>query len=256
MKPFILLIGLFGLLIVNVNAQLTCEKFFNVSLCNDCQQEVWNSEHGSSTCTFFTKIYGEIQYDPYAFDYNLTSYDQAVKNICSIDFSCTYEEDKQIWERIEEKCATELTTYVDWSANPLSLESTIVEPYAAVLLFFFTVPEYSSLCHKTSSGELCGIESIRPLVDWLKQEIPEGKINFSYDFLFVYKEDGTRIEIPVEFRSSCGECGKNMMKVYKNWMDQHAVPDLIVNNMFGGSLKRVQDYFSCPILISNSLNIS
>lgn len=152
MKIFILLIGLFVLLIVNVNAQLTCEKFFSVPLCNECQQEVWDFEHSSSTCAFFSKLYAEVQYDPYTFDYNLTSYDQAVKNACSIDFSCTYEEGKQIWERIEEKCVNELTTYVDWSANPLSLNITDVEPYAALLLFYFSVPEYSSLCHKTSSG--------------------------------------------------------------------------------------------------------
>jgi hypothetical protein len=96
---------------------------------------------------------------------------------------------------------------------------------------------------------LCGIESIRPLVDWLKREIPEGKVQFSYDFLFVFKEDGTRIKVPTELVTKCGECGKNMMKEYKNWMDQHTVPVPIVNNMFDGSLEAVQEYFSCPIFL-------
>ncbi|CAB4479561.1 hypothetical protein RhiirA1_511644 [Rhizophagus irregularis] len=249
MKIFILLIGLLLLLIVNVKAQLTCEKYFGVSLCNECQKELWNSGQSPSTCTFFNKLFAEVQYDPYTFNYNLTSYDKAVKKACSIEFSCTYEEGKQIWERVEEKCANELTIYVDWSANPSSLDETVVAPYATLLLFYFAVPEYSSLCHKTSNGELCGIESIRPLVDWLKQEIPEGKVQFSYDFLFAYKEDGTRIKVPMELVTKCSECGKNMMKEYKNWMDQHAVPDPIVKNMFNGSLEAVQEYFSCPILL-------
>uniref|UniRef100_U9TRF6 Uncharacterized protein n=1 Tax=Rhizophagus irregularis (strain DAOM 181602 / DAOM 197198 / MUCL 43194) TaxID=747089 RepID=U9TRF6_RHIID len=37
----------------------------------------------------------------------------------------------------------------------------------------------------------------------------------------------------MELVGYCGECGKNMIKEYKSWMDKFAVPDVILNKVFG-----------------------
>src|ERR1043165_2847616 len=71
-----------------------------------------------------------------------------------------------------------------------------------------------------SISELCGIDYIVPLVDWLKKEIPDGKFAISYDNKFVYKEDGSRLEIPRELLV-CGDCPEKMAKEYVNWPQQH-----------------------------------
>ncbi|GES81584.1 hypothetical protein GLOIN_2v1846162 [Rhizophagus clarus] len=226
MKIIILFISL---LIVNVNAiysNLTCEDHFDVSHCNECQQEVWNFRSNALGCGFFV-----------------------IKNVCSADFSCGYEDVKKKLQNVEEKCSNELSTFIDWSANPLVLDHNVVSAYATIILYYFAVPEHNSICHKASSGELCGVESIKPLVEWLRQEIPEGKVHFSYDYSYVFKDDETRIEIPLNLVTNCGECGKNMIKEYKAWTEKFAIPDVILNNVFRNSLEGLLEYYSCPLIL-------
>ncbi|CAB4427174.1 unnamed protein product [Rhizophagus irregularis] len=243
-----LLIFFVALLIVNVNAKLTCEERFGVSLCNECQNEVWDYGRDPLGCGFFSSIFSEIEHSSFFLKYNLTFYNEIVKNSCSADFSCSYDEGKKMWKKIEEKCANELTIYIDWSANPSLLDHTVVSSYATIFSYYSAVPGRNSICHKASSGELCGIEAIKPLVDWLKQEIPEGNVQFSYDQQYVYKKDGTRIQVPMELMAHCGECGKNMIKEYKTWMDKFAVPDVILKNIFDNNLEALQGRFSCPLI--------
>ncbi|GBC05822.1 hypothetical protein RclHR1_06440009 [Rhizophagus clarus] len=253
MKPFMFFIALFSLLLVNTNAQLTCEQHFNTPVCNECQTELWNSSgNQSTTCTFYGNLFMEYQQKPFTYDYNMTSFDNLINELCSSEFTCTYEESKQIWGNIMEKCANELSTYVDWSAAPSTLEQnqhSVIASYGSLFFFYFAVPEHNSICYKSSSGEFCGVESIKPVIDWLKQEVPEGNIQISYDHQFVYKEDGTSIKIPTELLTSCGECGVNMINEYENWIDQYGVPDPIVKNVFGGSLDALKVYSSCPLVL-------
>lgn len=85
----------------------------------------------------------------------MTTFDITLNNLCSAEFTCTYEESAQFWRNIEEKCANELTTYVDWSATPSSLEQnqhTVIASYGSLLFFYFAVPEHNSICYKSSSG--------------------------------------------------------------------------------------------------------
>ena len=63
-------------------------------------------------------------------------------------------------------------------------------------------------------SELCGIEFAKPLINWLKEKIPDGKFEISFNYKFVYKEDGSRLEIPREL-FSCGECSKKMIEKFK-----------------------------------------
>ncbi|CAG8672941.1 uncharacterized protein OCT59_005874 [Rhizophagus irregularis] len=249
MKFLIFFVALLIVNVVNVNAKLTCEEHFGVSLCNECQNEVWDFGRDPSGCGFYDSLFSEIEHSSFFLKYNLTAYNEVITNLCSLDFSCSYEEGKKIWQKVEEKCANELTIYIDWSANPSSLDHTVVSSYATILFYYFSVPEHNSICHKSSGGELCGIEAIKPLVDWLKQEIPEGNVQFSYDQQYVYKKDGTRIQIPMELVGYCGECGKNMIKEYKSWMDKFAVPDVILNKVFGNNLEALKGYFSCPLIL-------
>ncbi|GBC07615.1 hypothetical protein RclHR1_07580003 [Rhizophagus clarus] len=250
MKIIILFISL---LIVNVNAiysNLTCEDHFDVSHCNECQQEVWNFRSNALGCGFFGNLYAEVEHTlSFFINYNLTSYNEVIKNVCSADFSCGYEDVKKKLQNVEEKCSNELSTFIDWSANPLVLDHNVVSAYATIILYYFAVPEHNSICHKASSGELCGVESIKPLVEWLRQEIPEGKVHFSYDYSYVFKDDETRIEIPLNLVTNCGECGKNMIKEYKAWTEKFAIPDVILNNVFRNSLEGLLEYYSCPLIL-------
>ncbi|CAB4411709.1 unnamed protein product [Rhizophagus irregularis] len=69
-----------------------------------------------------------------------------------------------------------------------------------------------------------------------------------YDQQYVYKKDGTRIQIPMELVGFCGECGKNMIKEFKTWMDKFAVSDVILK-VFDNKLEALQGYFSCPLIL-------
>jgi hypothetical protein len=53
----------------------------------------------------------------------------------------------------------------------------------------------------------------------------------------------------MELITSCGECGKNMIKEYQTWTEKFAVPDVILKNIFGNSLEALQKYFSCPLIL-------
>ena len=91
---------------------------------------------------------------------------------------------------------------------------------------------------------MCGIEFAKPVMDWLKEEMPEENFQMSYDHKFVHKEDGTRIEIPKELQS-CGECPKKVFEIFKFWPLKHPLPDYIVKNVFG-SWEDIQKYYTCP----------
>ncbi|RIA91085.1 hypothetical protein C1645_822479 [Glomus cerebriforme] len=251
MKFDILFIGLLTL------TSATCEKSFNLPVCSECQKEIWKAWESPSSCGFQIHLLNDIakKYH-YTFGfahpvfYDMTLYNKAIKEACAAEFSCTYEEDLKIWSGIENKCATELSTYIDWSANPNSFTSNdneILRAYGSLLLFYFVIPEHNSVCHKTTNGELCGIESVKPLINWLETVAPEGNANITYDHQFVYKSDGTRLPIPKEL-FQCGECTTNMVQEYGTWIDQHAVPDPIVKNIFG-SLEIIKMHFTCPVNI-------
>jgi hypothetical protein len=152
MKLFIYFINLFLLLVVNVNAEPTCEDHFGVSFCNECQKEVWDFKKEPLGCGFYSNLFAEIEHGPFLSNYDLTTYNKVIKNACSADFSCSYEEGRKTWQRVEEKCANELTTYIDWRANPSSIDHTVVSAYATILVYYFAVPQHNSVCHKTSSG--------------------------------------------------------------------------------------------------------
>jgi len=152
MKSFILFIGLFLLLSVNVNAQSTCEEHYNVTLCNECLTEIWNLGNSPSSCDFYFHLFGELKFGPFAASYDLATYNETITRACSAEFSCTYEESKQYWGSVETKCANELTTHVDWESDPENISHAIISPYGALIAYFFAVPEHNSICHKDSSG--------------------------------------------------------------------------------------------------------
>jgi len=97
---------------------------------------------------------------------------------------------------------------------------------------------------KNLISELCGIESYKPLSDWIKENIPDGNFTMSFNFKYAYKSDGTRLEIPREL-FSCGECPKKVFNIYKNWIKQHPLPDYIVKNLFG-SWEELEEFYTCP----------
>jgi hypothetical protein len=83
----------------------------------------------------------------------------------------------------------------------------------------------------------------KPLFKWLEENIPGGKFTFLLNFKYVYKSDGTRLEIPKEVY--CGECPKKALYIYKSWPEQHPLPNYIVKNLFE-SWKEFEDVFTCP----------
>ena len=52
----------------------------------------------------------------------------------------------------------------------------------------------------------------------------------------------------MELVGFCGECGKNMIKEFKTWMDKFAVPDVILK-IFDNKLEALQGYYSCPLIL-------
>ncbi|CAB4425587.1 unnamed protein product [Rhizophagus irregularis] len=255
-KICIIFVILFSLLIVGINTEgdtpkKECEDYFNVSTCNECQKELWDSWSNPSSCGFFIRLimniiedYGNVAEHNHLVPYNVTPYYEAVKETCDEKFSCNYDEAESLWKKVEEKCPNELTTKVDWSADPSTLDRTVTGAYATVIFYYFGIPDHNFMCLKTSNGELCGIETTKPFIKWLKEKIPEGKFRPSYDHKYVYREDGTRIEIPREL-ISCGECQQKMAKTYKYWPVNHPLPDYIVKNIFG-SWDHFNNYFTCP----------
>ncbi|CAB5188610.1 unnamed protein product [Rhizophagus irregularis] len=220
------LIFFVALLIVNVNAKLTCEERFGVSLCNECQNEVWDYGRDPLGCGFFSSLFSEIEYSSFFLKYNLTVYNEIVKNSCSADFSCSYDE-------------AQILRYLIILLSPLTLlYFPIILPYLNIILYVI----------KTSSGELCGIEVIKPLVDWLSKKFLKEMYNFHIINNTFIRKMGTRIQVPMELMGHCGECGKNMIKEYKTWMDKFAVPDVILKNVFDNDLEALQGRFSCPLI--------
>ncbi|RIA88695.1 hypothetical protein C1645_739201 [Glomus cerebriforme] len=254
MKFIILFLVLLSLLVTIINAdgeELKCEDIFKVSACNECQTELWNIWKNPPPCGFSIRFirniitnYIDASKQTHLVPYNITPYNEAVKESCDAGFSCSYQEAESLMKEVENKCPKELTTHVDWSANPTTLDSTVTGAYGTVLFLYFGIPDHDAVCVKSSNGELCGIEIAKPLVDWIKQKIPEGKFQISFDHKFVYKEDGTRFEIPREF-FACGECANKMRKFYEDWPVQHPFPEYLVKNIFG-SWEEVEKFYTCP----------
>ncbi|GBB99282.1 hypothetical protein RclHR1_03470017 [Rhizophagus clarus] len=253
MKVYILFVLLFSSLIIGINAEAEkCENYFNVSTCSECQKELWDTWANPSSCGFFINLikniikdYGYAVRHTQLTPYNFTPYDEAVKETCDERFSCTYDEAESSAKRVEEKCSNELSTKVDWSADPLTLNRTVTSAYGTVISFYFGIPDHDVMCFKSSSGDLCGIELTKPLINWLKENIPDGKFRISYDHKFVYKEDGSRLEIPrgIFF---CGECQERVVKTFKYWPVNHPLPDYIVKNVYGSWEEEVNNFPNCP----------
>ncbi|RIA91084.1 hypothetical protein C1645_875659 [Glomus cerebriforme] len=249
MKFNILLIGgLLLLLIGNINADIT----------GPCQTVINKAWEKQAKCSWYLNLLTDIakKYNynflfSHPISYDTTLYNKAIEDACAAEFSCTFEEASQIWNEILNNCPTELSTKVDWNANPNYLDNSIIEVYATLLAYYTVIPEHNSVCHKTTSGELCGVESGKQLVDWVKMVAPEGNATIAYTHELVYKEDGTSLPIPREL-FQCGECTTNMVQEYGNWINQHTVPVPIITNIFP-SLDIFTSYFTCPIdfLIGN-----
>jgi len=256
MKACILFFILFSLLIIGINTESEipkipkkCEDYFNVSTCSECQKELWDSWSDPSSCGFFIRLITNIIKNySHVDEYNIHDtrnfiYNEAVEETCDENFSCTYDEAESLWERVEKKCSNELTAEVDWSADPLTLNRTVSGARATAIFYYFGIPDHDFMCRQASSGELCGIEITKPLIKWLEKEIPEGNFRFSFDHQFVYKEDGSRLEIPRELYL-CGECQKKKTKIYKYWIVKHPLPDYI-KDVFG-FLEDYDKNFTCP----------
>ncbi|CAI2165046.1 18068_t:CDS:2 [Funneliformis geosporum] len=266
MKFGILIFCLISLLVTNVNANFcgipdfseqsipnTCEELFVCDKCNECQSQLWASLGGSSSCGFTINLIKKVveKYlkgiksgEMTKIDrFDMTPYDESVRELCDEEFTCTYEEAEPVWKEVKTKCATELSTLVDWTQNPSTIDKTVAYAYGVVLIYYFGIPDHDFLCHKSSSGEFCGIESAKSVLDWLKETVPDGDFVFSYDYTVVYKSDGTSIEVPQKFK--CLECSKIAFEIYSAWPEQHPWDDELVKNLFG-SWEDFKNQNSCP----------
>ncbi|CAG8631867.1 4874_t:CDS:2 [Funneliformis caledonium] len=227
----------------------TCEELFVCDKCNECQSHIWTTLGSESSCGFTASLIkkvvekyvesGETEIDRF----DMTFYDESVKELCDAEFKCTYEEAEPVWKETKTKCASELATLVDWTLNPSAIDKTVAYAYGIVLIYYFGIPDHDFICHESSSGELCGIEAAKAVLDWLKEAVPDGDFVFSYDYSFVYKSDGTQIEVPQEFK--CSECSKVAFEIYFTWPEQHQLDDDLVKNLFG-SWEDFKQKSSCP----------
>jgi hypothetical protein len=168
MKTCILLVILFSLLFVGINAHTEndeheipkkCEDYFKVSTCSECQKELWDSWSDPPSCGFSIRLilnvlkdYKDASEHDQLVPFDFTPYKDAVKATCDEKFSCTYDESESLWRRVEKKCPDELSTKVDWSADPLTLNRTVTGAYATVLFYYFGIPDHEFTCKESSSG--------------------------------------------------------------------------------------------------------
>ncbi|CAG8801856.1 7175_t:CDS:2, partial [Racocetra persica] len=191
---------------------LTCENLFNVSSCSDCQELIFHDiEQDENDCPAPIRLVNEIFkeiiesgkekvdfYDTIYFKKGLESY-------CDHPFICDPQTAEKYWTNIEHVCAKELSYKIDWSDDLKKMDGTSLLIFGTLLSYYLGIPANHAYCYKSSnSDEFCMPEIYENVAEYVKKATDEDpNPNFSLDYKYVFKSDGTKIPIPKKLY--CGE---------------------------------------------------
>ncbi|CAG8451752.1 5708_t:CDS:2 [Cetraspora pellucida] len=227
---------------------LTCEKLFNVSSCNDCQELIFHDiKQDEDDCPTAFKFIKEIKkvikesdvkkVDPY----NSTYFKKGLENYCDLPFNCDPQTAKKYWTKIEDVCSEELNNKIDWSSDPKKMDKNMILVFDNLVYIHYlgvTVDAEIKWIRRVPSASAVTI-----INEFNKATDKDPEPTYSLDGKYVFKKDGTRILIPKKL--ACDEeCYESIVKMYKSWIKHYELSPEVIENIFG-SEDELNDYFSC-----------
>ncbi|CAG8448934.1 13606_t:CDS:2 [Cetraspora pellucida] len=231
---------------------LTCEKLFNVSSCNDCQELIFHDfKQDEDDCPAAFKFVKEItkvikesdveKVDPY----DSTYFKKGLENYCDLPFNCDPQTAKKYWTKIEDVCSEELNNKIDWSSDPKKMDTNTILVFGTLFTYYFGNPARHAYCYKSSnSDDFCVVKIYENILEYTKKVTDEDpEPTYSLDIKYVFKKDGTRIPIPKKLVCD-EECYESIAKMYKSWIKQYKLNPKVIENIFGSEDEFI-DYLSC-----------
>ncbi|CAG8546157.1 805_t:CDS:2 [Funneliformis caledonium] len=251
-KKLSLYLGLLAVAIPSVVlAQLTCEELFNLTECNTCQKSLYDQ----GALSFYTGVtppsqcpsnivYGNFLLEEYknaGYDvshvFNYSTFDTApfkpsLDKYCALEYTCDQTEVDQAIEKIKTDCATELSTPLDLTADPKTIEFNTLLAYATFLAYYGGIPSHESICLMNDQGEYCYYKIAETYFEYIKKESNgDTNVTISLDGKFLFLSDGTTKEIPKDL--NCGECWTKIANIFLTYFEEHKLDEQLEKNIFG-----------------------